>query len=293
MKQLQVIMLALLLPLRLMASAVEVTGLTTEGMVNPLGIDATTPRFSWKISSDRKDVMQTAYEILVASTEEKLNKGEGDLWTSGTVRSEEQLWIPYKGRQLKDNQHAFWKVRITTNKGKSEWSETQTFSIGLLGETHWKGRWIGLEKMVDGDEQGMHTKLVARYLRKEFKSADSIVRATAFVAGFGLYEFYVNGNIIGSREVLRPVPSDFRKTIYYNTYDITKYLDSDETNAIGICLEAGRVFPPRQEKPYKTPYFEMPREYYRGIFQRTQGDVGYRRDVEADHQRSCALRQRI
>lgn len=259
MKQYLSFILAALLPFQLFASAVKVDHLTTEGMVNPMGIDVTTPRFSWKISSDKKDVRQTGYEIIVASSEEKLGKDEGDLWNSGLVSSDEQLWIPYAGKALTDNQHAFWKVRVTTNKGRSDWSMPQQFSIGLLGETHWRGRWIGLERLADGDEQGMHTKLVARYLRKEFKSADSIVRATAFVAGFGLYEFYVNGNIIGNREVLRPVPSDFRKTIYYNTYDITEFLTSDETNALGICLEAGRVFPPRQEKPYKTPYFGLPK----------------------------------
>lgn len=259
MKQYLSFFLAVLLPFQLFASAVKVDHLTTEGMVNPMGIDITTPRFSWKISSDKKDVRQTGYEIIVASSEEKLDKDDGDLWNSEMISSDEQLWVPYSGKALTDNQHAFWKVRVTTNKGRSDWSMPQQFSIGLLGETHWRGRWIGLERLADGDEQGMHTKLVARYLRKEFKSADSIVRATAFVAGFGLYEFYVNGNIIGNREVLRPVPSDFRKTIYYNTYDITEFLTSGETNALGICLEAGRAFPPRQEKPYKTPYFGLPK----------------------------------
>lgn len=59
--------------------------------------------------------------------------------------------------------------------------------------------------------------------------------------------------------MLRPVPSDFRKTVYYNTYDITDDLQSGEKNALGIVLEAGRAFPPRQEKAYKTPYFGLPK----------------------------------
>ena len=259
MKKILSLLLIAFFPLWIHASEVVLYSLTTEGLTNPLGIDVTAPRFSWKIKSDKKCLVQTGYEILVASSREKLDAGDGDLWNSGKVESDAQLWIPYKGKVLKDNQHAWWKVRITTNKGKSEWSDVQTFSIGLLGETHWKGRWIGLEELVPGDQQGMHTRLAARYLRREFTAKDSIVRATAFVAGFGLYEFYVNGSIIGEHEVLRPVPSDFRKTVYYNTYDITDDLQSGEKNALGIVLEAGRVFPPRQEKAYKTPYFGLPK----------------------------------
>lgn len=260
MKKTIFLLLSVLLPLRVLAGGITVCGLTTEGLVNPLGIDVTSPRFSWKIETDKKNVVQTGYEILVASSLEKLNSGNADLWNSGVVNSDEQLWIQYKGKQLRDNQHAFWKVRIRTNKGKSDWSEPQRFSIGLLGETHWSGRWIGLEELVDGDRKGMHTRLAARYLRKEFMAKDSVVRATAFVAGFGLYDFYVNGHLInGNNEVLRPVPSDYRKTVYYNTYDITDVLKSEEMNALGIVLEAGRAFPPRQEKAYKTPYFGLPK----------------------------------
>lgn len=259
MKKTILILLAALLPLRIIASTVGVYDLTVEGLVNPLGIDVTLPRFSWKISSDKRNVVQTGYEIIVASSRDRLDRNDGDLWNSGTVKGDSQLWIPYNGVRLKDNQHAWWKVRVTTNKGKSDWSEPQRFSIGLLGETHWHGRWIGLEELQPGDCRGMHTRLQARYLRREFQAKDSIVRATAFVAGFGLYDFYVNGNKVGRGEALRPVPSDFRKTVYYNTYDITSLLSGGAKNALGIVLEAGRAFPPRQEKAYKTPYFGLPK----------------------------------
>ena len=259
MKKNLIILLLMILPLRAIAGGISLYDLRVEGLTCPLGIDVDVPRFSWKTKSDRKNTIQTGYEILVASTKEKLDAGEGDLWHSGLVASDAQLWIPYGGVRLADNQRAWWKVRITTNKGKSDWSDAQTFGIGLRGETHWKGRWIGLESLVDGDAVGMHTRLKARYLRREFTARDYIVRATAYVAGFGLYEFYVNGQSIGDREVLRPVPSDYRRTVYYNTYDITEELQSGSKNALAIVLEAGRAFPPRQEKPYKTPYFGLPK----------------------------------
>ncbi len=54
------------------ASHVDVVKMRTENQVNPLGIGTSTPRFSWQITSDRKGVVQTSYQILVASSREKL-----------------------------------------------------------------------------------------------------------------------------------------------------------------------------------------------------------------------------
>lgn len=64
---------------------VSVDGLRVENLTNPLGIDALSPRFSWRIVSDERDVMQQSYHILVASSPEKLAEGKGDLWDSQVV----------------------------------------------------------------------------------------------------------------------------------------------------------------------------------------------------------------
>jgi len=237
--------------------SVELVSLRTENRVNPMGIGTDKPRFSWQFTSQKKNVRQTAYQILVASSEEKLAANEGDLWDSGEIGSDAQLWIDYKGRSLASNTVAWWKVRIVTNEGNSEWSQPQMFTIGLLGETRWSGRWIGLEELQEGEQKGMHTRLAARYLRKEYKTKGKVKRATAYVAGLGVYEFFVNGKRLGGNHVLQPVPSDYRKTIYYNTYDVTELLA--DSNAIGIMLGNGRQFPMRLEKAYKTPFFGYPK----------------------------------
>ena len=234
-----------------MMGKVQVTGLKVENLVNPLGLDTRQPRFSWQITSDKKEVVQTAYQLIVCSD-------EGELWNSGKVQSNEQLWIPYQGKALKSNQRATWKVKVFTNRGESDWSELQTFGVGLLAESHWRGRWIGIEGLQKGEQAGMHTRLAARYLRREFKANTAVKRATAYVAGVGLYEFFVNGQRIGGKQMLAPVPSDYRKTIYYNTFDVTKNLSVGK-NAIGIVLGNGRYFPMRQEKAYKTPVFGFPK----------------------------------
>ncbi|MDR1815026.1 MAG: hypothetical protein LBR18_09310, partial [Tannerella sp.] len=48
-------------------STVQVADAQTEMQTNPEGIGTETPRFSWKIQSADNDVVQTAYQIEVAS----------------------------------------------------------------------------------------------------------------------------------------------------------------------------------------------------------------------------------
>ena len=283
MKKLFIILLALL-PVMGMAKkkkevkpAVSVSNLRVENLKNPLGLDTDKPRFSWITSSDQQDVKQTAYEIVVSGD-------HGELWNSGKVASNEQLWIPYAGEQLKSGTFCTWKIKVYTNKGETAWSEPQQFSIGLLNESKWRGYWIGLERLMPSEERGFHTRMAARYLRKEFELKNKVVkRATAYVAGIGLHEFYINGLRMGDG-VLQPVPSDYRKTIYYNTYDITANLKSQTSNpkpiiCLGIALGNGRLFPMQQHKPYKIHTFGYPKcrinvivEYADGTMQRLHTD---------------------
>ena len=222
MRRLPFFLLLLLMPLS-MAARITVNHLRVEGMTGEvLGLDTALPRFSWLIQAEEeKGVVQTAYQLLVASNESLLAQGRGDLWETGWVSSDAQLWLPYGGKPLKSQQHAYWKVRVKTTKGVSAWSSSQHFSIGLLGETDWRGRWIGLEHLMTDEEAGVtHSRLAARYLRKEFLVKKPVRRATAFVSGLGLYRLFINGERIG-RDELTPLPSDYRKTIYYDTYDVT------------------------------------------------------------------------
>ena len=263
---------------------VSVGNLRVENLVQPLGVDTDTPRFSWQILSDKQDVRQTAYQIIVCDD-------KGEVWNTGKVESDRQLWIPYAGRKLQSNTHYSWRVKVWTTAGdsnatlspavrESEWSSDECFSIGLLHEGKWSGYWIGLERLLPGEERGMHTRMAARYLRKEFRLKDKQVkRATAYVAGVGLHEFYVNGLRIGDG-VLQPVPSDYRKTIYYNTYDITSCIIHPTSDiCLGIALGNGRYFPMQQHKPYKIHTFGFPKcrinvivEYADGTTQRLQTD---------------------
>jgi len=241
------IALLLILSLQQINAQIKVQNLRCEMLVNPLGIDIKEPRFSWQIVSDQRNVHQTSYQILVASTKEQLSKNEADVWNSGKQNSSQSIHVKYSGKPLESGKKYFWRVKAITNKGEAS-AEPAYFSMGLINEGDWKAKWIGYDKASPWDSITQWSRLSARYLRKEFQSSSSIKRATVYISGLGLYELYINGKKIGD-QVLAPNPTDYRKSFFYNTYDVTKQIKSG-SNAIATVLGNGRFFTMRQN--YKT-----------------------------------------
>src|SRR2546421_5750486 len=93
------------------------THLRCEYLENPIGIGETTPRLSWWCESHERGDVQTSYQILVASSAEKLRQSEGDLWDTGRVRSRESTQIEYAGKKLASRSTAWWKVRTWDRAG--------------------------------------------------------------------------------------------------------------------------------------------------------------------------------
>lgn len=233
----------------IVASAqVTIKNLRCEMLVNPLGIDATQPRFSWQLDSEQRNVVQTSYQLIVSSSEQKLKANEGDVWNSGFINNDRSLLISFAGKQLKSGTKYFWKVNVATNKGIATTNETAFFSTGLLTESDWKAKWIGYDKASSWDSITQWSRLSARYLRKEFKISSAVKRATVYIVGLGLYELYINGKKIGD-EVLAPNPTDYRKSVFWNTHDVTTEIRNG-SNAIATVLGNGRFFTMRQN--YKT-----------------------------------------
>ncbi len=76
-----------------------------------------TPFFGWIVNSDQDNTLQTAYQILVASSLENIQKNVGDFWDSGKIESGESVNITYSGKTLQPNSVYFWKVKTWDNHG--------------------------------------------------------------------------------------------------------------------------------------------------------------------------------
>ncbi|MBE7169413.1 MAG: glycoside hydrolase family 78 protein [Williamsia sp.] len=266
-------------------AAIAIRVLRTEGRTEPIGIDIVTPRLSWELEGRQRGLEQTAYQVLVASSPEKLAAGQGDVWNSGKIASAQSQLVRWRGAPLKSRTHCYWKVKVWTREGESDWSPPAHFSTGLY-KGDWKARWIGLDRAFPWDSVSMFARLSARYFRKDFTASGPVKKATVYISGLGLYELYINGQKIG-RQVLAPSPTDYSQSIKYNTFDVTANVQGG-VNAIATVLGNGRFFAMRQRyKPQKWHTFGFPKmllqleiEYANGKKQVVQSDGSWK--VTAD-----------
>ena len=204
-------------------------------------LDTNEPRFSWNYESDAQNVKQISYRIIASSTLDGALEDLGDIWDSGEVFSDKMLYIPYEGKALQSRDKVFWKVFATLsydkNKTVSVESDIKSFEISLLKSIDWQAKWIGHE--FDDDLLIGKTRVAARYLRKEFNVSKNITEARLYVSGLGQYSAYINGVEVAPDELLKPALSDYRKRVYFNTFDVTELLKNGD-NAIGVTLAGGR-----------------------------------------------------
>ena len=250
------------LAIALSTRAMTVENLNCEHRVNPLGVDVARPQLSWTLQSGRRGDRQTAYEVLVASSEALLEKDSGDLWDSGKVSSDETIQIVYAGAGLKSSQRVFWKVRAWNVVGQaSDWSVPATWTTGILDPSEWRAQWIsasGAEKLGKSFPAFARTDFNHReafsheypnaanpgepnfssmLARREFTVKPGLVRAVIHVTGLGQYELSLNGKRVGDA-LLAPGWTDYTKTVLYDTFDITSLL-SKGSNALGLILGNG------------------------------------------------------
>lgn len=257
MKHLKSILFSLCLFVALSANAqLAVQNLICNNAINPLAIDKS-PRFSWQLKSEKNNVSQKAYQILVASTEDKLKKNIGDIWDSGKVTADASQNIVYKGKTLASETKYFWKVRVWSNVKKSPKCSAPAYF--RMQPTNLNPTWIGAITKADShlpEGRNYHTATFKKekrqamvdatnslarrsiQLRKSFSVSKKIKEAVVYVSGLGHYELTLNGKKVGN-SYFAPLWTDYDKTVYYNTYEISaKDLPKGE-NVIGVLLGNG------------------------------------------------------
>jgi alpha-L-rhamnosidase len=211
-------------------AGVTVGQLRCEYLDNPLGIDTLQPRLSWVLESKQRAAKQTAYQILVASTEALLKSDSGDLWDTGTVTSDQSLQVVYAGKALSCCQRCYWKVRVWDKDGKaSDYSRPASWEMGPLTPENWQAQWIAPTTDIDS--------LPAPLLRRAFTLEGKIKQARVHICGLGYYELHINGKKIGDH-LLDPGYTRFDKRALYVTYDVTEALRRGK-NAVGVILGNG------------------------------------------------------
>lgn len=200
----------------LQSFAGQPTGLRCEHLTDPIGIDATGPRFTWRLDAGEQSACQVT-----------IRAGASTIWTSPVSQSDIGF-IRYAGPALQPFTGYEWTVTVW-DKDKSSSSATARFETGMLDQRAWKGAWISDVNDVDLKPAGL--------FRRAFKTAGKIRSARAYIAAAGLYELYVNGQRIGNHR-LDPMYTRFDRRNLYVTWDITGQLQSGD-NALGVMLGNG------------------------------------------------------
>jgi alpha-L-rhamnosidase len=223
-----------------------VVDLRCEYLGNPLGIDVVKPGLSWRIevqevkgkkAPSERGIVQTAYQILVASSDELLRMDKGDLWDSGKVESDQSIQVEYNGKPLSSGIQCYWKVRTWTcsaldteprTRKTSFWSQSAKWTMGLLNPSDWQGEWIRF---------GEADTIKHIWYRKNFILESVPANAFAYLCSIGYHELYVNGVRIGT-SVLSPGVTNLEKRALYVTYDITGKLKKGD-NVIAVWTGPG------------------------------------------------------
>jgi alpha-L-rhamnosidase len=161
------------------SAAIATKNLRCEYLINPIGIDAGSPRLSWILLSNQRGEEQTAYQILVASSVQLIKADTGDLWDSGKVASDRSSQVTYGGKPLASRQRCFWKVRAWDRDGHSgAWSPVAQWQMGLLAPADWGAKWVAVQAPIIAS----NAPLIIRHATYEAVSEGRAADVTAVLA---------------------------------------------------------------------------------------------------------------
>ena len=127
------------------ASSCLVEDLTVNYRTNPFSIDEN-PVFSWKLIDTTQGQQQTAYQIVVSTSQISLDMEEY-IWSSGKVESATSVAIPYTGESLAPETRYYWKVMVWDKDGqKIESKQEAYFETGIIDDDWSDAEWICLKE---------------------------------------------------------------------------------------------------------------------------------------------------
>jgi alpha-L-rhamnosidase len=226
----------------------QIDKITVELMEHPSGISIENPRFGWQLSSEQNGTSQSAYQIIVSSS-------EGEVWNTGKITSNQSQLISYEGKPLKSGVRFEFTVTVWDENDRQSSTLTSYFET-VPDPKELNAKWIGAIRREDAflpKGRGWHSPslktnremydsipaLAKRsiLLRKDLKIEKQIKKATAYVSGLGHYEFSLNGQKVG-KSLFAPLWTDYDKSVFYNTFDLSSILKEGE-NAIGVIMGNG------------------------------------------------------
>jgi len=201
-------------------------------------VDDPNPEFGWVMNDKDKNEYQTAYQILVASSVNKLMSNVGDIWDSGKIINDESSNVSYgkDGLKLQNGKLYFWKVRVWDKDGNvSPYSSMGRF-IKSLSISDWiaKPIWDASNRMnEDVGDFAYFRKSLALDKRKIKYALVFVTSRDARIQKSPAYKFFINNKLVG----IGPFQG-YKDKVTYLGYDVTEYLLSNSTNILSAICES-------------------------------------------------------
>lgn len=197
----------------------RITGTKTNHIVKPMGYLMDKPVFSYKVE-DAVGKKQTEGHILVAK-----DPGMSEIVYDSGVRTDmDNIAFPVDMRLAPCTRY-YWTVEVVTDAGERAISDVSWFETGKRDQL-WEGKWICSE--LNGSHPVFFTDISMK---------GQVKRARLYICGLGLYEAYINGEMV-CEEYLTPYCNDYTQWLQYQTYDVTKLLSTGK-NTVEVLLGNG------------------------------------------------------
>lgn len=212
---------------------------------NPLGVESRQPVLSWQIKTTKENWLQSAYQILVSTSPDRLTEEGSEIWNSGKIMAGESVSIAYGGLRLKARQRYYWKVRVWDSKGSvSKWSEPALWETSMLSASDWSATWIS-----SPDCDGVADRKTVKWIWLPGQDATDVPRKTVAwfrntiyldelpliadiqIAVRGDYELYVNGLLVDKKD---------KNWQAFERQDILEYLVPGK-NTVDVKVSAART----------------------------------------------------
>lgn len=221
-----------------------------ENARNPLGYYDVTLRFSWKLPADAGVLRQTAYRVVVATSQELLPSST-DVWDSGKVTSDKSVYVRYLGPALASRQKVCWAVMYWDQSGRpSAWSTPAKIEMGLLENSDWSADWISFQPGLATGAKRLRI-VEARYgILEGGQSIDVTGRLRRQVLDNGALYTVVTNELAGSD------PAENRRKQLHVKYTV----DGEHRS---ITVDEGQVLslPDANANPYREPVVYLRREF--------------------------------
>lgn len=241
-----------------MSSEVAVVDLRADFVASPLGLMTLQPQLSWRITTVRRGMRQSAYRIEVASSVESLASGLADLWDSGRVASDSSTGVRYGGATLTSRRRCFWKVSVWDETGvHAAESEISSWEMGLLHPGDWSAQWLAVEDPIMRDDRAAGLSWIRGPVASDWQGGPGFrlrfdipaaAEGVLYVASYGEVTIWLDGAVVevpkGAPLVLGPrLTGEIPVVLAPGTHILAIALGSPDPRLAAFGFPAGELAP--------------------------------------------------